>query len=108
MLAANNRKIDELQNKFELIDVLHHSLLLWEADKKDQMMQLLAESGFGKGEILFRVAQAISESLAKTSPESKEKKWIDQFVSTKDRIKANITTTTVKPKKEQQGKIQFE
>ena len=108
VLAANNRKIDELQNKFELIDVLHHSLLLWVADKKDQMMQLLAESGFGKGEILFRVAQAISESLAKTSPESKEKKWIDQFVSTKDRIKANITTTTVKPKKEQQGKIQFE
>jgi len=108
VLAANNRKIDELQDKSELIDVLHHSLLLWESDKKDKMMQLLTETGFGKSEAFFRVAQAISESLAKTSPDSKEKKWIDQFVSTKDRIKANITTTIVKPKKEQQGKIQFE
>lgn len=108
VLSANNRRIEELEDKNELIDVLHYSLLLWESDKKDKMMQVLAETGFGKSEAFFRVAQAISESLGKTTPESKEKKWIDQFVSTKDRIKTNITSTKVKSKKEQQGKIQFE
>lgn len=106
VLTANNRKIEDLKDKTELIDVLHHSVLLWESGKKDKMMELLADTGFGKSEAFFRVAQAISESLAKTSPESREKKLLDGFLGSKERIKSDITNTKV-TKKNIQGKLEF-
>ncbi len=106
VLTANNRKIEDLKDKNELIDVLHHSILLWEIGKKERMMELLAESGFGKSEAFFRVAQAISESLAKTSTDSKEKKLLDGFLGGKERIKSEITSTKVS-NKNIQGKLEF-
>lgn len=106
VLTANNRKIEDLKDKNELIDVLHHSILLWESGKKERMMELLAETGFGKSEAFFRVAQAISESLAKTSPDSREKKLLDGFLGGKERIKSEITNTKVS-KKNIQGKLEF-
>jgi putative DNA methylase len=69
-------------------------------------MELLAETGFGKSEAFFRVAQAISESLAKTSPDSREKKLLDGFLGGKERIKSDITSTKIS-KKNIQGKFEF-
>ncbi|MBU1261640.1 DNA methylase, partial [bacterium] len=67
----------------ELIDVLHYILLLWKDGKRDEMKQVLSDSGFGMKDAFFRVAQAISETLP---VESREKKLLDGFLSGKERI----------------------
>ena len=76
----------------ELIDVLHRVLLLWEKGKRHEMVALLSESGFGKGEAFYRVAQAISETLPN---DSKEKKLLDGFLSGKERIISEIKDKSV-------------
>ncbi len=71
----------------ELIDVLHYVLLLWRDGRRDEMKQVLSESGFGVKDYFYRVAQAISETLPN---ESKEKKLLDGFLSGKDRLISEI------------------
>lgn len=51
-------------------------------------MELLKESGYGKGEAFYRVAQAISETFPN---ESKEKKLLDGFLAGKERLREEIT-----------------
>lgn len=80
------RKIGELEDSHELIDILHYILLLWEKNENDRIIEKLSK--FSKeNEILYRVAHAISQCL---SNESKEKQLIDGFLSGKERIKENI------------------
>jgi|GEM_PF-1350733 len=74
----------------ELIDVLHSVLLLWEKSKKDDMIELLSETGYGKSEAFYRVAQAISETLPN---ESKEKKLLDGFLVGKERVREEVRKT---------------
>jgi hypothetical protein len=69
------------------------------------MMQLLASTSYGKSEAFFRVAQAVSESLGKLTPDSKEKKLLDGFLGGKDRIKSEVVTTKIN--KPQQTKLDF-
>ena len=78
--------------------------MLWEKGQKNELLQRLSNSGFGNNEVFYRVAQAISESLAKITPDSKEKKLIDAFVGGKERLKQEVLRT--KPKT-QQGKLDF-
>ncbi|MBI4648361.1 MAG: DUF1156 domain-containing protein [Bacteroidia bacterium] len=96
VLGPQNRKIEEVEDSFELIDVLHRALLLYEMGRKDEMMQLLAATGFGKSDVFYRVAQAVSESLGKLTPDSKEKKLLDGFLGGKERIRSEISATKVK------------
>ena len=70
VLGPQARRIEELQNPKELIDTLHHVLLLWERSQRDEMLRLLQDSGYGESEAFYRVAQAVSETLP---IESKEK-----------------------------------
>jgi len=86
-LGPHLRKIGDVKKTEELIDVLHKVLLLWEKSQRDDMMNLLAESGFGRSEAFYRVAQAISETL---SIESKEKKLLDGFLAGRERIRAGM------------------
>lgn len=87
VLGPQERQLDELRNSAELIDVLHGALLLWENSNRSEMVKLLQKSGHGKGEIFYRVAQAISETL---SIESKEKKLLDGFLSGRERLREEI------------------
>ena len=87
VLGPQDRKLEDLKNSSELIDVLHSVLLLWEKSKGDEMINLLNESGYGKNEGFYRVAQAISETLPITN---KEKKLLDGFLAGKDHIKEKI------------------
>jgi len=103
VLGPHNRKFEELTDSTELIDVLHLALLYYEKGKKDDMMQLLASSGYGKSEAFFRVAQAVSESLGKLTPDSKEKKLLDGFLGGKERIKSEVVTIRIS--KPQQTKL---
>ena len=87
VLGPQDRKIEDVKNSSELIDVLHSVLLLWEKSKRDEMVTLLQDSGYGKGEAFYRVAQAVSETLP---IESKEKKLLDGFMAGRERLREEI------------------
>jgi adenine-specific DNA methylase len=82
ILGPEDRDMSHLKGSHELIDVLHHILLLWNKGKNDEAVNVLKETGFGKSEIFYRVAQAIAESLRN----GKEKKLLEGFLSGKGRI----------------------
>jgi hypothetical protein len=94
VLGPQDRKLEELEGSSKLIDVLHRVLLLWEKSKRSEMVSLLQESGFGRSEAFYRVAQAVSESL---TLESKEKK----LLAGRERLKKEV-------KKEQVQRRLFE
>lgn len=83
ILGPQERKIDDINNTSELIDALHKTLLLWEKSKRDEIIKILKESGYGNSEAFYRVAQAVSETLPK---DDKEKKLLDGFLSGRERI----------------------
>ena len=90
VLGPHERNIDELEESEELIDVLHRVLILWKSGRKEDMKEVLKESGFGGNEAFYRVAQAISETLP---VESKEKKLLDGFLSGKDQLIDEVKST---------------
>ena len=83
VLGPQDRRLEDLEHSFDLIDVLHKVLLLWKSGRKEDMKQVLKETGYGRSEAFYRVAQAISETLP---VESKEKKLLDGFLSGKERL----------------------
>ena len=87
ILGPQDRKLKELEDSEELIDVLHHVLLLWKDGQRAKIIQVLSETGFGLNEAFYRVAQAIAETLPN---ESKEKKLLEGFLSGKEKIKEEI------------------
>ena len=87
VLGPQSRKMDDLEDAGELIDVLHHVLLLWEKSQRDEMLRVLAQSGFGDSEAFYRVAQAISETLP---IESREKKLLDGFLAGRERVRGEM------------------
>lgn len=76
----------------ELIDVLHYVLILWKGGKREEMKEMLAETGWGNKDAFYRVAQAISETL---QLESKEKKLLDGFLSGKEKLINEVKQKTV-------------
>ncbi len=90
VLGPQDRKLEDLEDSQELIDILHKSLLLWKTGMKEEMKKLLASSGWGTKESFYRTAQAISETLPK---ESQEKKLLEGFLSGKDRLISEVKNT---------------
>jgi len=84
-----DRNIGDLEDSDELIDVLHFVLLLWRSGRREDMKRVLSETGYGKKEAFYKVAQAISETLP---IESKEKKLLDGFLGGKDKLIDEINT----------------
>ena len=82
VLGPQDRKLDEIKLE-DMVDVLHKVLLLWRAGRKEEMKELLIETGYGRKEAFYRVAQAISETLPN---DSKEKKLLDGFLSGRDKL----------------------
>jgi len=87
LLGPQRRKLDDLEEARELIDVLHRVLLLWEKGRREEMVQALAASGYGRSEAFYRVAQAVSETLP---IESKEKKLLDGFLAGRERVREEV------------------
>ena len=87
VLGPYMRDAELMSGSKELIDVLHRVCLLWGIGKRDEMISVLDESGFGSDEAFYRVAQAISETLPN---ESKEKKLLEGFLAGKERLKRDI------------------
>ena len=101
LLGPQDRKLKELEEPRELIDVLHKTLLLWESSKREELVQLLSDSGFGQNDAFYRVAQAISETL---SNEDKEKKLLDGFLAGRERVREESIKRREKDNK-QQGRL---
>ena len=91
VLGPEDREPDDIKHREELIDVLHRCLRLWEKGKRNDLVTFLQESGFGKSEAFFRVAQAISETLPN---ESKEKKLLDGFLAGRERLREEMKMVT--------------
>jgi hypothetical protein len=87
VLGPQDRNTKEIRDTSELIDILHRVLLLWEKSRRDEMVELLRESGYGESEAFYRVAQAISETLP---IESKEKKLLDGFLAGRESLKEDL------------------
>jgi putative DNA methylase len=87
VLGPQQRKKDDLKDSTELIDVLHHTLLLYKQDKRQEMYQLLALTGYGKSGVFYRVAQAINETLPL---DSDERKLLEGFLIRKDSLPGEI------------------
>lgn len=85
--GPQSRRMDDLEGSEELIDVLHHVLLLWERSERDEMLLALSQSGYGDSEAFYRVAQAISETLP---IESREKKLLDGFLAGRERVRGEM------------------
>ena len=85
--GPQSRKVDDLEGGGELIDVLHHVLLLWETSQRDDMLRVLSQSGYGDSDAFYRVAQAISETLP---IESREKKLLDGFLAGRERVRGEM------------------
>lgn len=91
VLGPQERNIEELKDSTELIDVLHHTLLLWEKSKKDEIIKLLGDTQYGENEVFYCIAQAISETL---SSGSKEKQLLDGFLLGKKRVIEEVKNET--------------
>lgn len=87
ILGPHGRDLKDLAESQELIDALHLALRLWEKSQRTEIVQVLAASGFGQQEAFYRVAQAVSETLAK---ESKEKRLLDGFLAGRERVRADV------------------
>lgn len=87
LLGPQRRKLNDLEDARELIDVLHRVLLLWEKGRRAEMVAALAASGYGRSEAFYRVAQAVSETLPN---ESKEKKLLDGFLAGRERVREEV------------------
>ena len=86
VLGPQDRTLDDIGNE-EMVDVLHKVLLLWKAGRKEEIKDVLLETGYGRKESFYRVTQAISETLP---IESKEKKLLDGFLGIKDKLKDKL------------------
>ena len=81
MLNPQDRARDETFVKKEklttMIDALHKALLCWEKGQKGKLLELLDESGYGRKDSFWQVAQAISEVLPHGD---KEKQLLQGFL----------------------------
>jgi adenine-specific DNA methylase len=91
LAGPQKRKLDDLKEPSQLIDVLHRVLLLWEKGRREEMVEALASSGYGQSEVFYRVAQAVSETLPN---ESEEKKLLDGFLVGRERVRDEVGKAT--------------
>ncbi|MGC8696297.1 MAG: DUF1156 domain-containing protein [Conexivisphaera sp.] len=88
VIGPDERRLEDLENSTELIDVLHRVLLLWKRGDSEEIVRVLRETGYGTSDVFYRVAQAISESLPNGS---NEKKLLEGFLAGKDRLMREVS-----------------
>lgn len=93
ILGPQERDLTEVKRSHELIDVLHHALVLWKEDR-EKMKDVLAETGWGSKDSFYRVANAICRTFPKDS-KSKEKQWLDGFISGRKQLITEVKQRTV-------------
>jgi len=62
-------------------------LLLWEKGRREELVQVLAGTDYGRSEAFYRVAQAVSETLPN---DSREKRLLDGFLVGRERVREEV------------------
>ncbi|MGC8657286.1 MAG: DUF1156 domain-containing protein, partial [Thermoplasmata archaeon] len=91
VLGPEERQNLENTNIKSVIDLLHKVLMLWKKGQNDKIIEEIKTTNkisLISVEAFFRVAQAISESLPN---ESNEKKLLDGFLNSRERISEKIS-----------------
>ncbi|MBW9223095.1 hypothetical protein KKP90_00645, partial [Methanothermococcus sp. SCGC AD-155-E23] len=86
VLGPQDRKLEEIRVR-DLIDEIHRALLLWKNNRKEELLELLENSRYVSRGVFYQVAQAISETLP---IESTEKKLLDGFLSSMDKLISEV------------------
>jgi putative DNA methylase len=91
VLGPEDRDAKGLEGSKEIVDVLHHVLLLWKRGKNEELIRVMKESGFWKSDVFYRVADAISHSLPDGTA---EKKLLEGFLPGRERITDSVRKGT--------------
>ena len=100
VLGAHERRIDDVADSEELIDVLHHALLLWRSGEREAMEKSLARGEVGVNELIWNVAQAVSLALPL---EAEERRWLEGWLADREAIKADVSAFLLEPEQETFG-----
>ena len=87
VLGPQEREQTNLSKSEELIDVLHHVLLLWRSGNRTEMIQRLSKNGIGSNELIWNIAQQISEALP---TDNQECQWLDGWLADRDTIQREV------------------
>ncbi|MCG9128543.1 DUF1156 domain-containing protein [Candidatus Poribacteria bacterium] len=87
VLGPQARELDTLYESNELIDLLHQVLILWSSGKRELMIHSLVKESVGMNDLMWNVAQKISNVL---SADSLERQWIEGWLADRDTIQREI------------------
>ncbi len=90
VLGPHEREITDVSASEELIDILHHALLLWSSGNREEMIQCLSIEDIGLNELIWNVAQQISDALP---PDSHERQWLEGWLADRETIQREIGET---------------
>ena len=90
VLGPQDRDVSTLSESEELIDVLHHALLLWSSGERDAMIQRLARGRIGLNELIWNVAKEISAALPS---DSRERLWLEGWCADRPAIQREVAET---------------
>ena len=94
VLGPQEREQTDLSDSEELIDVLHHVLLLWRSGDRSEMIQRLSKDGIGLNELIWNVAQQVSAALP---TDNQEHQWLDGWLADRDAIQREVQNLLEKP-----------
>ena len=90
VLGPQERELTDLSNSDELIDVLHHALLLWRLGNRHQMIQRLSKGSIGVNELIWNVAQQVSATL---TTDNQEHQWLEGWLADQKAIQREVAET---------------
>lgn len=90
VLGPQDRDVSTLSESEELIDVLHHALLLWSSAERAAMIQRLARGRIGLNELIWNVAKEISDALPS---DSRERLWLEGWCADRVAIQREVAET---------------
>ena len=97
VLSPQERELHDVSDSEELIDILHHALLLWRAGNRTEMILCLSKDSLGLNELIWNVAQQISGALP---PDSQERQWLDGWLADQNTIQREVAEILENPQQE--------
>ena len=85
--VRKERELHDVLDSAELIDILHHALLLWRSGKRSEMLQHLSKDRVGSNELIWNVAQQISIALP---ADSQERQWLEGWLADRTDIQREV------------------
>ena len=94
VLGPQERELHAVSDSAELIDILHHALLLWRAGNRSEMIQCLSKEGIGLNELIWNVAHQIKAALP---ADSQERQWLEGWLADRTAIQREVQNILEQP-----------